>query len=184
MASPVLPVVIASGSDVVNPDVGGGDQGAPLVDAARPKPSDGESTALATESPCALAVVVDQQRPATAAPATQSEGGGSQRQAKPDVKEDFGPEPEVVMDEYLASKVQIMAASVAAEHVVDQLDMEKALVPYEETVPQGRDMKRGKVEAGAELAGGSMEQQVLMEATGLGAAGDLTGPSLAPRQEQ
>ncbi|KAM3371981.1 hypothetical protein ACQJBY_019060 [Aegilops geniculata] len=41
-----------------NPEVGGGEKGVPIADAARPKPSDGETAALPVASPQARPVVV------------------------------------------------------------------------------------------------------------------------------
>lgn len=49
MSLPASPLAIALEAVKENPDVGGGDSGAPLADATRPKPTDGGTEAPTAE---------------------------------------------------------------------------------------------------------------------------------------
>ena len=110
-----------------DPGVGGGDHGAPLVDAARPKPSGEGTEALLAANPDARAVV-----------------GANMR---------------ILSDSPKAQEAVLIFAEGAT----------------------GGDMKRGRVEENVQMDAEIRDQQTQMEATGHGAAGNLTGTRVAPR---
>lgn len=158
-----------------NLESGGGDHGAPNAVAARPKPVEGETEVPAAADPNALALVAAGQEGVTQAAfvsASDSMEG----------------------NESVLGKRQ-MHGMLGFDFVANE---ENALVPFVDN-PAGGLQKKGKVEVQPvshevqqpyvvdmpmEDDASSMVREVDKEATGHGAAGNLTGPSVAPCQEQ
>lgn len=183
MAAP--PMVITPEMSAVNLDAGGCDNGAPFVDATRPKPADGESVNPAAVTPNALATTVAEQWTADMTrilrQQIQQEDGANNLACEVDTVDmilairDLG--------NLETSSGDYDTTMTVATSVLGKSTGSLASVPFTDE-QSGDNQNRGKMEVKTNMDGQQVQVEgKSMEATGLGAAGQLTGPSVAPCQE-
>ena len=168
----MLPVGIASAASAVNLRASWGDYGAPFEDAARPKLTDGEHVDPMMENLDALAVGITEQWTAEAIQTAHDEVPALPSQ------EEF--EPECSLEQQ--SRVFFQKKD---ENNAKPERFQNCATPFwgaDTEMIADLQLDYGVVRLVDEEVNRVCE--VDMEATGHGTAGELTGPCVAPRQEQ